>query len=90
MVFIDSSTHGVRRILLVADDLPKNFSVHATSIAVDYDYISINNHDYLMPITAEVSKREFKRLATLNTIEFRNYRRFGSNVRVLPFHSEEK
>jgi VWFA-related protein len=90
LVFIDNSTHGVRRITLVADDLPKDFSVHAMSIAVDYDYISINGHDYLLPVSAEASKREFKRLATLNTIEFRNYRRFGSNVRMLPFHSEDK
>jgi hypothetical protein len=90
LAFIDNSTHGVRRITLVADDLPKDFSVHAMSIAVDYDYISINGHDYLLPISAEVNKREFKRLATLNTIEFRNYRRFGSNVRILSIKPEEK
>ena len=87
-VFIDSATHGVRRIMMVADDFPKDFSVHFMSLAVDYDYILINNHDYLMPISAEVSKREFKRYATLNTIEFRNYRRFGSNVRILSIHPE--
>jgi VWFA-related protein len=90
LVYIDSSTHGVRRITLVADDFPKDFSVHAMTIAVDYDYISINGHDYLLPISAEASKREFKRLATMNTIEFRNYRRFGSNVRILSTKPEEK
>jgi hypothetical protein len=90
LVFIDSSTHGVRRISLIADDLPKDFPVHATSITIDYDYISINNHDYLMPISAEVSKLEFKRYATLNTIEFRNYRRFGSTVKILPSTPEQK
>ena len=90
LVFIDSATHGVRRITMVADDLPKDFSVHAMSITVDYDYISINNHDYLVPISGEISKREFKRFATLNTIEFRNYRRFGSNVKILSIHPEEK
>jgi len=74
--------------MMVADDFPKDFSVHFMSLAVDYDYILINNHDYLMPISAEVSKREFKRYATLNTIEFRNYRRFGSNVRILSIHPE--
>jgi VWFA-related protein len=90
LVFIDSATHGVRRISMVADNLPKDFPVHATSITIDYDYISINNHDYLMPISAEVSKLEFKRYATLNTIEFRNYRRFGSTVKILPSAPEQK
>ena len=90
MVFIDSTTRNVRRITLVADDLPADFPTHATSIAVDYDYVVINTHDYLMPISAEMSLRQGRHEAVLNTIEFRNYRRFGSNVRILDFNPVEK
>ena len=86
LVFIDSATRGVRRITLVADDLPKDFPTLATSITVDYDFVVINAHDYLMPISAEVSlKKRAHHETDLNTIEFRNYRRFASNVKILNF-----
>jgi hypothetical protein len=88
--FIDTATRSVRRITLVADDLPKDFPTHATAITVDYDYVVINSHDYLMPISAEVSLLEGRHEAVLNTIEFRDYRRFGSNVKILNFRTLEK
>ncbi len=82
-VFIDIGTRNVRRITLVADDLPRDFPTHYTSIAVDYDYVSINAHDYLMPVSAELRLRQGRHEVILNAIEFRNYRRFGSNMRIL-------
>ena len=84
-VYIDAATRSVRRVTLIADDLPKDFPTRGTAIVVDYDYVSINAHDYLMPISAEVSLLEGRHEALLNTIEFRDYRRFGSNVKILNF-----
>ena len=89
LVFIDSATHSVRRITLIADDIPKDFPTHGTAMAVDYDYVVINTHDYLVPVSAEVNLHQGKREAVLNTIEFRNYRRFGSNVRILEGAQEQ-
>jgi hypothetical protein len=89
-VYVDPGTHSVRRVTLVADELPKDFPTRASAITVDYDYISINSHDYLMPISAEVSLLVGKHIAKLNTIEFRDYRRFGSNVKMLNFRPLEK
>jgi hypothetical protein len=52
---------------------------------VDYDYVSINNHDYLLPVSAQMRlvKRNSAAIYTtvLNTMEFRDYKRFGSSVR---------
>lgn len=89
-VYVDSATRSVRRATLIADDLPKDFPTHASTVSVDYDYVSINSHDYLMPISAEVSLLEGRHEAVLNTIQFRDYRRFGSNVRILNFRSMEE
>jgi hypothetical protein len=89
-VFVDTATRSVRRVTLIADDLPKDFPTHATAIVVDYDYVSINTHDYLMPVSAEVSQLVGRHEALLNTIEFRDYRRFGSNVKILNFRPMEK
>jgi hypothetical protein len=89
-VYIDTATRSVRRISLIADDFPKDFPTHASTVSVDYDYVSINSHDYLMPISAEVSVVQGRHQASLNTIAFRDYRRFGSNVKVLNFRTMEK
>ena len=83
-VYIDAAAHNVRRITLIADDMPKNFPTHYTSIGVDYDYVSINNHDYLMPSSAQLRLKQGRHEAVMNNIEFRNYRRFGSSIRILP------
>ncbi|HEV2214330.1 MAG TPA: VWA domain-containing protein [Terracidiphilus sp.] len=82
-VYIDGSTHSTRRITLIADRMPAKFPTHYTGIRVDYGYVVINQHDYLMPVSAEVSLRQGKREAELNTMEFRDYRRFGSSARIL-------
>lgn len=84
-VFIDSATRHVRRLTLIADGLPRNFPTHATRIDVDYDYVAINDHDYLVPVSAEMRLLQGKHEAVLNTIEFRNYRRYGSNMKILGF-----
>lgn len=81
--FLDPATRSIRRLTVDADDIPENLSVRATSISVDYGWIAINNHDYLLPVRGAVSLREGKHQAVLNEFEFRNYRRFGSQVRIL-------
>jgi hypothetical protein len=83
LVYLDTSTHNIRRVTLEADGIPEYLKVHATSISVDYDWVSINNHDYLMPARGAVSLLEGRHQAVLNDFQFRNYRRFGAQVRIL-------
>ncbi|HEX4065762.1 MAG TPA: VWA domain-containing protein [Acidobacteriaceae bacterium] len=83
LLYLDSATRSVRRITLSADDIPEKLQVRATTISVDYSWVSINNHDYLMPARGAISLREGKHQAVLNEFEFRDYRRFGSQIRIL-------
>jgi len=78
-VFIDGSTRRARRVTLTADNLPANFSTHATSISVDYDYVPINGLKYLVPVSAELELKQGLHEAMVNTMEFRDYKRFASN-----------
>ena len=57
---------------------------------MDYDYVSINEHDYLMPVSAQLQLRQGRHQAVMNTMEFRNYKRFGSNVKILGFTPVEQ
>lgn len=78
LVYIDTATRGVRRVTLEADGLPPAFPIHSASIAMDYGYIAISDHDYLLPVAGTVTLREHKRHLVRNEIEFQNYRRYGA------------
>ena len=84
-VYIDTATHSVRRISLQATDLPKDFPTRATVIGVDYDYVSINGQDFLMPVSAELRVQQSHRQSVLNTIEFRDYKKYGSAMKILDY-----
>ena len=90
LVFIDSATRSVRRVTLQTDDMPKNFPTQWSALEVDYDYIVINAHDYLMPVAAEFRQKQLHKMETLNTIEFRDYRRFSSSMKIVGFTPLEK
>lgn len=83
LAYIDSSTLGIRRVTMEADDIPANFSIHAASIAVDYDYVSVGTRDYLMPIRGTIRVKRGKHESNLNQVVFQNYRRYASQVKVI-------
>jgi len=82
LVYIDAATSGVRRITLEADDLPRDFSMHAVAMTVDYDYVAISGRDYLLPVHSTVTLQRHRRQIEMNEIAFRNYRRFASRAKI--------
>jgi hypothetical protein len=84
-VFIDSATRAVRRITQVVDDVPKKFPFKAASVSVDYDYVLINKHDYLLPVGAQIILKKGSGETDMNDIEFRNFHRFGSTMKILDY-----
>ena len=83
LLYLDAATRSPRRITFEADDIPHTLDIRASSVSVDYSWISINNHDYLLPIRGAVSLHEAKHAPVLNEFQFRDYRRFGSRIRIL-------
>jgi VWFA-related protein len=83
LAYIDSSTMGIRRVTMEADDLPPDFSIRAASIGVDYDYVSIGAHDYLMPVRSTIRVKRGRHETDLNQIVFQDYRRYASKVKVI-------
>jgi VWFA-related protein len=82
-LYVDPATRSVRRVRIDADDIPHNLLIRACSMSVDYSWVSLENHDFLLPVRGAVSMQESGRRPVLNQFEFRNYHRFGSQVRVL-------
>jgi hypothetical protein len=68
---------------MVADEVPNASRVDAVSVSVDYGYVAIRNHEYLMPVAAQVEVTHDRGARDLNQIEFRNFHRFSSTTRIL-------
>jgi VWFA-related protein len=86
LAYIDGSTFGIRRITMEADDLPADFSIHAASIAIDYDYVTVGAHDYLMPVQGTIRLKRGRHESDLNQVVFQDYRRYASQSRIVAVH----
>lgn len=81
LIYADRDTNIVMRYKLECEDLPGNFPVKEVHIDVNYDYIDIAGHKYVLPL-----KTELKSTATTargkynswNEAEFHLYRKFGT------------
>ena len=82
-IYIDRATRGVRSFTMLTDEAPRDFAIRRAAVRIDYDYISINEHDYLVPVNAEVVVSQGKQMLERNQIEFSGFRRFGSKVRIV-------
>ena len=89
-VWIDVETKRVLRIEQANEGMPANFSISLSENAVEYDWVKIADQPYLLPVRGEVllgSDRD--RYYTRNVIEFRNYRKFDSDIKFLPLDKDK-
>jgi hypothetical protein len=82
-IYVDRATHGVKSVTIISDDVPKSFPIRRAAVRVDYDYVAINDHDYLLPVSAQVVVGQSGHVLERNDLEFSNFRRFGSTLRIL-------
>jgi hypothetical protein len=82
-IYIDQATHGVRRLTMITDDLPKGFPIRRAAVRIDYDYVAIEDHNYLLPVSAQVVMGYGKTRQKRNELEFSDFQRFGSTSRVV-------
>ncbi len=81
LIFVDKETVQVMRVTLDATDITASFPIQAASTKLDYDYASISERQYLLPLRAEIRMRSGKTLIK-NEVEFRMYRKFGTDVNI--------
>ena len=82
LVFLDENTRAVRRLVAQTEGLPLKFGVRSSWIAMNYDYVAINRHDYLLPTNGEVGLVQGKQQVLRNELRFSDYRRFGSRAKI--------
>jgi VWFA-related protein len=83
LLYLDPATLSVRRVSIDADDIPRALLIRASSLSVEYSWISMQGRDFLLPARGAVSLQETRRRPVLNEFEFHNYHRFGSVSHIL-------
>jgi hypothetical protein len=79
-IFVDNDTNLIMRIVLDAE-MPADFPIQQAKTILDYDYTSISEQQYVLPLKAEVRMRE-GRVLVKNEVEFRMYRKFGAEATI--------
>lgn len=78
LIYVDRDTEAVLKITLQADDLPVGFPIREVNLSLDYDHVSISDHDFILPLKAVLTSREGAKFLIKNEVEFRMYRKFSA------------
>jgi hypothetical protein len=82
LVYADEYTGAIARITFVAVDIPKSFPVNEATEILDYDDVNISGQPYICPLKADL-RMQAGRQKTKNAIEFRLYRKFGTESNIV-------
>jgi hypothetical protein len=77
LIYVDEQTHQVLRITLQAVDMPASFPVHQAETRLDYDYQTLGDQMFLLPLSGEVRMASGDVLSK-NTNEFHLYHKYSS------------
>lgn len=77
LVYADANTGEIDRIKFIAVDIPRNFPVSEATEILDYDLVDISGQKYVCPMMARLFMTA-GRDKSKNEIEFRDYRKFGT------------
>ena len=76
-VYIDKDTKMVTKITQVPYNIPETFPTHDVEMSLDYDFTKIGDSEFLLPLKSVNSSKNTRDLSK-NDIEFRLYRKFGT------------
>ncbi|MEP6925808.1 MAG: hypothetical protein ABI954_15180, partial [Pyrinomonadaceae bacterium] len=84
--WIDRENYRVLRIESTATEIPRDFPITAASRNIDYDWVTIADQKYLLPILSDVrltARYDKDLVESRNLIAFRNYQKYGTEVKIL-------
>jgi hypothetical protein len=77
LVYIDEDTKMVVKIVMKPYDMPSTFPIHDITTSLDYDFETIGEMQYMLPLKSVLTSKRDRQM-TKNDIEFRLYRKFGT------------
>ena len=91
-IWIDRENFRVLKIESEATEIPEAFPIRSARRVIDYDWVTINEEKYLLPSLSDVrlTIREGRQMfETRNVIRFKEYQKYGSEVKILDGDEEE-
>ena len=85
-IWVDRELNRVLRFEQIATEIPSSFPITAASSIIDYDWVTISEKRYLLPLHAEIfisTTHNGRRTQTRNEIRFRGYQKFGAELKVI-------
>ncbi len=85
-VWIDREKFRVLRFEQIATEIAPGFPITAASSIIDYDWVTINDQPYLLPIYADIfitSAYRGQIIQKRNEIRFRGYQKYGAELKVI-------
>jgi len=85
-IWIDRENFRVLRVESAATEIPEGFRVRSANRTIDYDWVTIADEKYLLPLLSDVrlTSREKKQIfESRNLIRFKDYQKYGSEVKIL-------
>jgi hypothetical protein len=77
LVYIDEDSKMVVKIVMTPYDMPSTFPIHEITTSLDYDFETIGDAQYMLPLKSVLTSKRDRQM-TKNDIEFRLYRKFGT------------
>lgn len=91
-VWIDRETNRVLRFEQIATEIPGDFPITAASTVIDYDWVTISENKYLLPTHSQILLTAVtggQSRQSRNEIRFRNYQKFGAELKVIDVIDDE-
>jgi len=82
LVYVDKESLKVMKITLEVENLPPGFPIRRVNLSLDYGPARIGDRDYVLPLQAELRSSGDNRFEVKNDIEFRMYRKFGTDTSI--------
>jgi len=91
-IWVDRENNRVLRIEEISTEIDPGFPITAASTIIDYDWVTINEKEHLLPSRAVVeltSRDRGQTDQTRNEILFRGYRKFGAEVKIIDIDEKD-
>ncbi|MBL8123929.1 MAG: hypothetical protein JNJ39_07485 [Blastocatellia bacterium] len=90
-VWIDRKEYRVLKVESEATEIPEGFPIRTARRTIDYDWTTIADEKYLLPLVSDVRltfREKSSVYETRNLIRFTNYQKFGTEIIIGPEDSE--
>jgi hypothetical protein len=81
-IFVDRDNKMITKITLVPFDMPATFPLKDVKTSLDYELTPIGDAQYMLPLKAVIISTRSNRYLSKNEIEFRLYRKFGTETTI--------